>query len=37
MIMYTNKHAELIDTILEAIFMVGLIAFGVAYTIFALS
>ena len=36
MSMYTNKHAELIDTVLEAIFMIGLIAFGVAYTVYAL-
>lgn len=34
--MYTDKRAELIDFILEAIFGVGLIAFGVAYTVHAL-
>lgn len=34
--MYTSKSAELIDTILEIIFMVVLLAFGVAYTVHAL-
>lgn len=35
--MYTDKRAELIDTIGEALFMIGLIVFGVFYAIFALS
>lgn len=34
--MYTDKRAELIDTIGEVIFAIVLIAFGVAYTVHAL-
>ena len=33
--MYTDKRAEVIDNVLEALFMIVLIAFVVAYTIYA--